>query len=145
MDITEKIKNSFYPSVYSKSVDTKGSFKLCLIKNKLIARYALAVFDLAERIPVNEQIESARDAIFKSTSALWCVREVGVYIVFLAGSVPKAIQQEELAIDTTGFHAVMIQGVHIVGPNNYHLYNHSKWLNHTFGGANAISSQLQTI
>ncbi|TWO82390.1 hypothetical protein AYI75_21090 [Shewanella algae] len=145
MSIFEDIKSNFHPEIYSKQLETQGDFKLCLIKNKFIARYCLAVFEFNENKPIGDQIVAARKEIFKVTKALWCVREVGVYMVFLASKAPTQLRESELAIDKTGFHAVIVQGVHIIGPKSFHLYNHSKWLSHTFGGANEISSKLQAI
>ena len=48
-------------------------------------------------------------------------------------------------VDLTGLHSVIIQGVHIITHEGDQLYNHSKWLNHAFGGANQITDKLQNL
>ena len=141
----ESIESEFYPEIYNKSLPTVGKLRLCMVKNKGISRYCLAVVDFRENVNIEQQVRSARESIAKATKAFWLVREVGVYIVFNATKAPSDLKSADLPIDSTGLHAVIVQGVHIIGPNGYHLFNHSKWLNHTFGGANVISSKLQAI
>lgn len=145
MSIVESIRKEFFPAIYDKEVDTAGALRLCLTKRKGLGKYALALIEFDSSLEIEGQISSARKAVAKVTKALWCLNEVGVYITFVAKEAPKNLSASELSIDKTGFHAVIVQGIHVIGPDGYHLYNHSKWLNHTFGGANEISNKLQAI
>ena len=43
MNIVNNIENSFFPEVYSQSILTNNDLRLCLLKQGLIAKYALAV------------------------------------------------------------------------------------------------------
>ena len=76
---------------------------------------------------------------------MWFFKEVGAYLVFIANQVPEHIKSDDLIVDLTGLHSVIIQGVHIITHEGDQLYNHSKWLNHAFGGANQITDKLQNL
>jgi len=145
MNITEDIKSTFFPEVYEKEVDTHGEIELCLLKKSGIARYCLAVLEFQDGIDIGKQVALARAAIRKSTNSFWLFRELGVYIVFVADKAPKNLVKSELVTDSTGFHAVIVQGLHIIGPNGFHIYNQTKWFGKSFGGADQIASRLTKL
>lgn len=144
MNTIDKIKNAFHPDIYTKVIPTTDELKLCLLQKKGLARYCLVVVDFDSDKAITEQVDNTRKLIRKHTSALWMFREVGIYIVFLCEEMPTLTQQD-LEIDKTGFHAVIVQGIHLLSGGSEHLYNHSKWLNHYFGGTVSIANQLKAI
>ncbi len=146
MKIANKIKDSFYPDEYATSLNVSNELELCLIKKKALARYCIALVAFDDDVDVKKQVLNARRLIRKCTSALWLVREVGVYIIFHTKNKIPNISSSDLPVDQTGFHAVIIQGVHVIG-NNYkeHLFNHAKWFEHCFGGSEKITSKIKEL
>lgn len=141
MSITNNIKTSFYPGVYPESIATQHDLNLCLFKKIGMGRYVLAVTDFKQELDIKTQIANVRRQIRKYNSALWLFNEVGAYIVFVCEDLPD-LSESQLEVDRTGFHAVIIQGVHLISKSNKHLFNHVKWLNTSFGGAQSIASRL---
>lgn len=142
MNISSNIENSFYPEVYPVKTPANNDLNLCLVKKNGLARYALAVFKFDKNLDLNIQIANARTIVRKQTKALWLVKEVGAYIVFVCDELPN-LNASQLEIDRTGFHAVIIQGVHLISKSGEHLYNHTKWLNKSFGGTESIAKRLE--
>ena len=141
MNIVNNIKNSFYPEVYSQLLPTSSALSLCLLKKTRLAKYAIAVKDFDSDLDIKDQIANARKSIKRQTSAMWLFKEIGAYIVFVCDELPD-LSESQLEIDRTGFHAVIVQGVHLVSKSGAHLFNHSKWLNKSFGGTESIASRL---
>lgn len=141
MNIVNNIENSFYPEVYSQSVPTSADLSLCLLKKTQLAKYVLAVKDFDSNLDIKTQIANVRKSIKQQTSAMWLFKEIGAYIVLVCDELPD-IAEPQLEIDRSGFHAVIVQGVHLVSKSGAHLFNHSKWLNKSFGGTESISSRL---
>jgi hypothetical protein len=141
VNIVNNIKNSFYPEVYSQSIPTSADLSLCLLKKTQLAKYVLVVKDFDSKLDIKIQIANARKLIRQQTSAMWLFKEVGAYIVFVCDELPD-LSESQLEIDHTGFHAVIVQGVHLVSKSGAHLFNHSKWLNKSFGGTESIASRL---
>jgi len=141
VNIVNNIENSFYPDIYSQSLPTNADLSLCLLKKTKLARYVLAATDYDSDLDIKIQIANARKSIKKQTSAMWLLKEVGAYIVFVCDELPD-LADSELEIDRTGFHAVIVQGVHLISNSGAHLFNHSKWLNKSFGGTEGIASRL---
>ncbi len=141
MNIINNIKNSFYPEIYSQSLPLNNDLSLCLFKKDRLGRYVLAVKVFDSNLDIKVQIASARKSIRQQTSALWCFKEIGAYIVFVCDELPD-LTESQLEIDRTGFHAVIVQGVHLISKSDAHLFNHSKWLNKSFGGTESIASRL---
>ncbi|NQY38082.1 MAG: hypothetical protein HRT37_24665 [Alteromonadaceae bacterium] len=144
MNIANRIENVFYPDCYPESLPTLENLSLCLLKKKILGRYSLVVVDFIPGMDIQLQISNTRSLIRKQTGALWMFREVGAYIVFVCDKLPE-ISPHELEIDKTGFHAVIIQGIHFIPSSGKHLFNHSKWLNHAFGDSESIAEKLQNI
>jgi len=144
LEVINRIRKIFYPDLYSKEVAPENGMKLCLVARRRIGRYCLAVFEYDKDQPVELQVKDARTCIRKATRSYWLFRELGAYIVFVSSEPIKGISSEHLSVDTTGFHAVILQGVHIIAPNTQ-IYNHSKWSNHTFGGAKVIAGKLSAV
>lgn len=141
-DLSE-IKNSFLPDFYQKEIQTSHD-DLCLIRRNGFGRYCLYVTRFNPSIDVREQIDIARSAVRKLTKAFYIFAEVGVYIVFKCPKPPR-VKETELEVDLSGFHAVIVQGVHIMPDSGKHTFKHSKWFNRTFGGADKIAPMLQDI
>lgn len=141
MNIVNNIENSFYPEVYSQSLTTSADLSLCLLKKTQLAKYVLAVKDFDPNLDIETQIANVRKSIKQQTSAMWLFKEVGVYIVLICDELPD-LAESQLKIDRTGFHAVIVQGVHLISKSGAHLFNHSKWLNKSFGGTESIASRL---
>lgn len=141
MEIVRNIESSFYPELYSERLVVGDGLSLCLVRKQGLATYVLAVLDFDPEVDVDTQISEARRAVRRQTGALWFVKEVGAYIVFIADELPK-IDSESLTVDSTGFHAVIVQGVHIVSTSGKHLFNHTKWLTRQFGGAASIAERI---
>lgn len=140
----DKITDTFYPNIYNKKLSTSGDIELCLLKGAGISRYCLAVIELNDSTSLNTQIKEARTQVAKLVKAYWLIREVGLYLVVISKD-SQHPDISELKTDRTGFHSVILQGIHFISENGNHIFNHSKWLNHTFGGANEISQTLQAI
>jgi len=141
VNIIKNIENSFYPEVYSQLLPINSDLNLCLLKKNGLAKYVLAVQDFDPDVDVSTQIENARKSIKQQASAMWLIKEVGAYIVFFCDKLPDLVESQ-LEIDSTGFHAVIVQGVHLISESGEHLFNHSKWLNKSFGGTEFIASKL---
>ena len=144
MSIITHIEKEFFPSIYTKLFDSTPDIKLCLVKSKFLARYCLCVFELKPEIAINIQIEAARRSIKKHLKASVFLRSVGVYIVFISNSL-EGITKENLIVDRTGLHSVIIQGVHVLSASGEHMFNHTKWLNYAFGNTVNIAKQLENI
>ena len=145
MNLIENIKNAFHPKLYRQSLNVEGSFKLCLLKGIFISRYVLAVFELADDQCIKLQVESARKSIREATNAMWFFREVGVYLVFTCETEPMHLNDVELPIDKAGTNAVIVQGIHIIGPSDYHKFNHTSWFGRAVGGTSEIANRLKAI
>lgn len=141
MNIINNIENSFYPDTYSQLLPTSNDLSLCLFQKNGLARYVLAVKHFDSNLDIKTQIANARKSIRQQTSAMWLFKEVGAYIVFVCDEMPD-LTESQLKIDRFGFHAVIVQGVHLVSKSGAHIFNHSKWLNKSFGGTESIASRL---
>ncbi|TLU61087.1 hypothetical protein FE810_15555 [Thalassotalea litorea] len=141
MNIVQNIEKSFHPEIYSESMPIKNDLSLCLYKKSGLARYVLATLNFDSNLDIRTQIANARKLIQQQTSAMWLFKEIGAYIVFVCDELPD-LAESQLEIDRTGFHAVIVQGVHLVSKSGAHLYSHSKWLNKSFGGTESIASRL---
>jgi hypothetical protein len=144
VDIVTNIEKEFHPSIFTKSLNSTIDIKLCLVKSKFLARYCLCVFELKPDMPINLQIEEARRSIKKHLKASVFLRSVGVYIIFISDSV-KGFAKNDLIVDRTGLHSVIIQGVHIISTSGEHIYNHTKWLNYAFGNTVNIAQKVESI
>jgi len=141
VNIVNNIENSFYPEVYSQSLPLNTDLRLCLLKKTRLAKYVLAVRDFDSDLDIKTQIANVRKLVQQQTSAMWLFNEIGAYIVFVCDELPD-LEQSQLKIDLTGFHAVIVQGVHLVSKSGAHLFYHSKWLNKSSGGTESIASRL---
>ncbi|MBA6302677.1 hypothetical protein [Colwellia sp. MB02u-14] len=141
MNFVNNIENSFYPEIYSQSLSLNTDLSLCLFKKVKLARYVLAVKGFDSNLDIKTQIANARKSIRQQTSAMWLFKEIGAYIVFVCDELPD-LKESQLEIDRTGFHAVIVQGVHLVSKSGVHLFNHTKWRNYSFGDTESIASRL---
>ncbi|MBO9490845.1 hypothetical protein J7384_10800 [Endozoicomonas sp. G2_1] len=141
MNIIQNIERSFHPEIYSESMPINNDLSLCLYKKSGLARYVLATLNFDSNLDIKTQIANARKLIRNQTAALWIFKEVGAYIVFVCDELPE-LDSSHLAVDSTGFHAVIVQGVHLVSKSGKHLYNHTNWLNKSFGGTDFIAERL---
>ena len=144
MNALNKIQEAFYPDLYSELIENSEGLNVCLTKRKGMARYALFAKKFDPKLGLQRQIADARRLVRELTGALWLFKEVGVYVVFICDSMPD-ISERELVIDKTGFHAVIVQGVHLVSSEGQHLFNHSKWLNHSFRGSESIVGRIKSV
>ena len=109
MNIINNIENSFYPEIYSQSLPKNNDLSLCLIKKNRLAKYVLAVKEYDSNLDIKIQIANARKSIKQQTSAMWLIKEIGAYVVFVCDELPD-LTESQLEIDRTGFHAVIVQG-----------------------------------
>ncbi|MCB1215403.1 MAG: hypothetical protein KDK66_08000 [Deltaproteobacteria bacterium] len=132
------------PSLYDREISAPKGLRLCLLKSGKgrKALYALAVLDYESTKPIQVQIQKARNLVKKAIRACWLIRELGLFLVFLAKEIPQQLTKQDLVVDRTGLHAVIVQGVHLIDSQNQHLYRHSQWASLTFGGAKEVSDQL---
>ena len=144
MSILKSIEEALVPDYYHFSSDSFDSFDLCLVKPKSNSKYVLIAKRVRGQLDVHSEIKTARAEIRKAMGALWLLKEVGVYIVFVVDILPE-IGPYDIPIDRTGFHAVIIQGIHFVSENREHLFNHSKWLDHSFGNTVSIAKRIQSL
>lgn len=144
MTFIEHVENSLIPIYYDYSLEADTPIDLLLMKKKAMARYVLVVKSLEDNFDLETEIAQVRREVRNQTRAFWLFREVGAYVVFRVNTLPK-LKPADILVDKTGFHAVIIQGVHLVSASGQHLFNHSKWLNHTFGGAVGISERIEAI
>ena len=144
MSIVRNIESSLFPEIYSQSLPTVNDVSLCLLKKHGFAQYALVVKDFDSDLDIKTQILNARKSIKQLTSAMWLFRETGAYIVFVCDELPE-LTEHQLEIDRTGLHAVIVQGVHLISKSGNHLFNHSKWFNKSFGGAESIANRLKRV
>ncbi len=141
----ETIKKELHPSLYPILLPSSDILKVCMVRKKGLARYCLVSTNYDASLTLEEQIKIIRKEVFRITKACWAIREIGLYIVLISDSKIRNLSDSDLQTDSSGFHAVIVQGIHIIGPGNKHIYKHSKWLNHTFGGASQISDTLRTL
>jgi hypothetical protein len=144
LTVVNSIENLLIPDYYTNSLSVLAPIELLLMKKKASARYVLVVKSLSDISDLASEIAEVRGEIRKLTNAFWVAREVGAYVVFRVDKLPK-LERADIEVDKTGFHAVIIQGVHFISASGQHLYNHSKWLNHTFGGAVGIAERIESI
>lgn len=142
MKLSKKMKDEFYPNIYPISLPVSDNLELCLMKKKGLGRYCIALINIDDVSEIDKKIQDARRLIKKSTKAIWLIKEVGVYIVFRTNSSIVGLNSIDLKVDTFGFHAVIIQGVHLIDINENHIFNHSKWFQYTFGESESIVSKL---
>lgn len=109
-----------------------------------MGRYVLVVKSLDNVSDLLFEIAKVRSEVSELTNAIWMFREVGAYIVFRVNELPE-LEPTDVVVDRTGFHAVIIQGVHFISASGEHLFNHSKWLNHTFGDGDGIAQRIESI
>lgn len=141
----EKIKELLMPELYNQEITTPEGLELLLVRKSQLAKYCLAVVGYDDQQEVSSQISEVRRIVRRSMRAMWLLNEVGLFIVFCSGKKPKILDSGDLRVDSTGFHAVILQGVHICGPNNFHLYNHSTWGGKAFGNSGEVSVLIQRI
>ena len=140
----ENIKNLFYPDDYPILLPQNANIDFILMKKKGIARYCIAYVDLKNIDDLDAEVKSLRKSLQKSTKALWLLREVGVFIIIKTDKDISNIEKSQLVVDSTGFHAVIIQGMYLVG-NKSTLFNKSKWFKYSFGESEEIEKRLQSI
>ena len=144
MSFNSKIKNSLYPSIYPKYLPDLGLHGVTLIRRQGIARYAVHIDAFNPDLSIATQIQAARKIIRKRTNAFWLFKEVGASIVLSSKFLPD-LDTRSLAIDRTGFHAVIVQGVHIISESGEQQYNQSEWLNQTFGKSMDIAQVIGNV
>lgn len=145
-EFVSKVKDSFFPEEYAESLETFNELELCLVKKKAIARYCIAVLPFDSKLSMEKQISNARKLIRKNTNAFWLISEIGAYIIFHTPNKVPGMDSLELPVDKTGLHAVIVQGVHVIG-NDYkkHIFNHSRWFEHAFGKTEYIMAKLKNL
>ena len=144
MNFIERLEKSLIPDYYEESLEVEGPIQMLLLKKKNIARYVLVVKSIPQTEDLDREITKIRNEVRKLTNALWMIKEVGVYVVFRLEVLPN-IAPKNLNIDRTGFHAVIIQGIHLISDSGEHLFNYSKWLHHSFGGTAGIAEMIESI
>jgi hypothetical protein len=142
VDLAKRLKGFFYPESYPEILKDDGDNGFTLQRADSPARYVMHVQRLDSDLPITKQIQNARESIFKRSRAFWLLREVGACIIFTCDKLPD-IEQEELVVDKTGFHAVIIQGVYIISKENNLLFLQSKWFNRAFGKSAAVLEALR--
>lgn len=144
MILNTKIKQFLYPQYYPVLLPDKGMRGQTLLRGQGLARYVVHIQEFECDVDISNQVNLARDTIFKRSRALWLFKEVGACIVFTCKHLP-AIHAKELVVDRTGFHAVIVQGIHLVAETGENTYNQSKWFNRTFGKSGDVLDALQRV
>ena len=144
MEFIKKIEGALVPDYYNDCVKVYEPIQLLLLRKNTSARYALVVKSISKINDLGAEISSLRDEVRKLTKSCWMIKEIGVYVVLRVPELPN-LRPEDIKIDKTGFHAVIIQGIHFISYSGEHLFNHSQWLNHTFGAAESISEKIVAI
>ena len=142
--LNTKIKQLLYPQNYPVVLPDKGMPGQTLLRGQGLARYVVHIQEFETGIDISNQVDLARDTIFKRSRALWLFKEVGACIVFTCKELPT-VKKEELVVDRTGFHAVIVQGIHLVAETGEHSYNQSKWFHRTFGKSGDLLEALQRV
>jgi len=140
----ENIKNLFHPDDYPILLPQNENIDFILMKKKGVARYCIAYVDLKNFEDLDAEVNNIRKLLQKSTKAIWLLREVGAFIILKTDKDISNIEQSQLKVDTTGFHAVIIQGLYIIGKKST-LFNQSKWFKYSFGESEDIEKKLQSI
>ena len=144
MNLNTKIKQRLYPQNYPVLLPDKGMQGQTLLRVQGLARYVIHIQEFETGIDIFTQVNLARKTICKRARALWLLREVGACIVFTCKQLPK-VQTEEMVVDKTGFHAVIVQGIHLFAETGEQIYNQSKWFNRVFGKSGDVLEALQSV
>ncbi len=145
MDLVARVRQGFFPEVYDQECKTPGPLQLCLLKKHGGARYCLAVAEFDPAADLASQIAAVRAAVRQATGALWMLKEVGAYLVLHADAADLNLHADQLEVDKTGVHAVIVQGIHLVGRDSAEVFKHSQWGGQTFGSADAIGARISDI
>ena len=144
MSLNEKILTQFYPDDYPDLLPEKDLAGITVLKKLSPARYVIHVQEFDPNINVTEQIRLAKKIITKRCRALWLIREVGACIIFTCNKLPS-VAKEDLVVDKTGFHAVIVQGVHLISESGKQVYNQSQWFDRTFGKSSDVVKALRDV
>ena len=142
--LNSKIKQLLYPQNYPVLLPDKGMPGQTLLRGQGLARYVVHIQEFETDIDISNQVNIARNTICKRSRALWLFKEVGACIVFTCKKFPT-VHSEDLVVDRTGFHAVIVQGIHLIAETGEHTYNQSKWFNRTFGKSGDVLEALQSV
>jgi len=144
VSLNTKIKELLHPKEYPILLADKALPGTTLLKVQSPARYVIHIQEFDTKLNVSAQIALARKTIYKRSGALWLFKEVGACIVFTCKHLPNVVI-EDLLVDKSGFHAVIIQGVHLVDEKGEQICNQSKWINRTFGKSTDVAKALRSV
>jgi hypothetical protein len=103
--------------------------KLFLYKKR---HYFLYV-ELEDNVELSTSIVNYKNKIKNLASAYWLLNEVGLYILFKVPSYKKCGELNNNLIDRTGFHAVVLQAVQVIGEEGEGQLIQSSWFGKKFG------------
>jgi uncharacterized protein (TIGR03067 family) len=124
-----------------------ASFDLLLVERiRWLARYALVVCRWDPARDGATQLAVARRTVARRLWAFPVLGEVGLQVVFCG---PREQWQPHIAAmpaDLTGWHTVIIQGVHLVDPERgERALNQSSWGQFKFGGTEGVAGQIDLL
>lgn len=135
-----QIEDAFWPTLYETVVKPPPApLDLLLTVRRGPARYALAV----GRHNALDSLAGWRQLAFEALEAAWLWREVGLYLV-LTG--PAERWDARLRPDRTGFHAVIVQGIHLVDLEARRSeLRASRWGPVVFGGSAGVGERIDQL
>lgn len=145
MSRVNQIRQVFMPQVYDIERPVREPLKLCLMSKQGSACYCLAVAGFDANVDIETQVANARRAVRKATGALWMLKEIGTYLVFESDGPITDIVADQLSVDRTGLHAVILQGIHIIGADGSEVCNLSNWGGRTFGDADTVRNAISRL
>ena len=80
-----------------------------------------------------ELIKDARKRVKKLSNAWWLFNEKGLYIIIEVESIDDFDDIDYISVDKSGFHAVILQGVHIIDNSSNEKVIQSSWFGKKFG------------
>jgi len=144
----DALRNRLHPSVYQHEVLSRpAGIDLLLTRvKKSTARYAFAVANWNGGSDGREFLNDQRNQLAKTLSARWGFREVGLYLVVCGDSHDWRDRLSEMRPDRTGFHALIVQGVHFIQTGTCEsMAIHSSWGPVTFGNSDIIENLVDAV
>jgi hypothetical protein len=142
--LKDKILRNFYPDKYDILVKGNGLVELCIVRRGRLGRYCIVYVEINRDLDLSTDIERVRKDASRCLDAMWLLKEIGAFFVIKTSGNVKSPEKLKNAVDRTGFHAVIIQGVYIQSSTETYFFE-SKWFKHSFGDAKDIISSLNTM
>lgn len=110
------------------------------------ARYALALSSWKEGVDGAIQLEEARASVTRALGAMWALRGVGAYLIFVGDEACWRPQMDSMRPDMTGLHHTIIQGVHFLDPaSGARSFHQAAWGPVRFGGIQSVAALVELL